>query len=69
MKLTVIFRDDAPVIHCGSSPTYRTVQVALTDEQKAKLQTRKGCTTESISMAIIEQLDAAGRGEDTNGEE
>jgi len=32
--LTVIIRDDGPMVHCGDSPSYRSVRVPLTDEQQ-----------------------------------
>lgn len=35
--LTVIIRDDSPLIHSGDRPTYRTVRVRLTDDQRAEL--------------------------------
>ncbi len=58
--LTVIFRDDSPMIHCGDSPSYRTVRVKLTDEQREALALRFSFTSggnhfwEDISRAIIE---------------
>jgi hypothetical protein len=38
MKLTVIIRNDGPMIFCGDSPSYRSVQIELTDEQQEKLK-------------------------------
>jgi len=38
MKLTVIIRNDSPMIFCGDSPSYRSVQIELTKEQEEKLQ-------------------------------
>lgn len=35
--LTVIIRNDGPVIHCGDSPSYRSVQIQLTDAQRRQL--------------------------------
>lgn len=35
--LTVVIRDDSPMIHCGDSPAYRSVQLELTDEQLARI--------------------------------
>jgi hypothetical protein len=29
--LTVIIRDDSPMIHCGDSPSYRTVSITATN--------------------------------------
>ncbi len=41
MKLTVILRNDSPMIHCGDSPSYRSVQVDLTPDQCAAIAPRK----------------------------
>ena len=38
MILTVIFRDDAPVIHVGGSPAYRSIRIELTPEQETKIR-------------------------------
>lgn len=44
MKLTVAIRDDSPVIFCGDSPSYRLVEIELTDEQASKIVLRDtGC--------------------------
>ena len=59
--LTVIIRDDAPIVFCNSSPTYRTVRVTLTDEQREAIMLNAtgmqgpNPVWESISMAIIEE--------------
>ena len=59
-KLTVIFRDDSPMIHCGDSPSYRTVQIELTSEQKKALARQYTHTIsntnyfESISQCILD---------------
>lgn len=59
-KLTVVFRDDGPMIHCGDCPTYRSVQITLTDEQVrslAMLPTHSSGATqfhEEISRCFIE---------------
>lgn len=37
MKLTVIIRDDAPMIHSGDSPKYRTVCFPLTADQESRI--------------------------------
>ena len=50
--LTVIIRDDSPMIYCNDSPSYRTVRVSLTTEQQEVIMLANG--HESISMAIIE---------------
>jgi hypothetical protein len=60
MKLTVIFRDDGPMIHCGDSPSYRSIQISLTPEQEQIIKPRKtymsGGTQyhEEISKCFIE---------------
>ena len=59
--LTVIIRDDAPMVFCNSSPEYRTVRVKLTDEQREAIMLHANSSQcgkpvwESISMAIIEE--------------
>ena len=61
MKLTVILRNDSPMIHCGDSPSYRSVQIELTHEQCIKIAPQKTGLSggkdeyESISKAFIEQ--------------
>jgi hypothetical protein len=50
--LTVVIRDDSPMIHCGDSPSYRTVSITLGDEQRQRMAFRNG--NEEISRAIIE---------------
>ena len=60
MTLTVILRNDSPMIHCGDSPLYRSVQIDLTPEQCAVIAPRKTGSSagvdeyESISKAFIE---------------
>ena len=60
MTLTVILRDDGPMINCGDSPTYRSVQVELTLEQIERIKPRStyqvGTTDyfEQISKCFIE---------------
>ncbi len=67
-SLTVILRDDGPMIHCGDSPSYRSVQVELTPEQWEQIKPRISYTTagtnyfEEISKCFIEP----GSGEDSN---
>lgn len=59
-KLTVIIRNDAPMIHCGDSPSYRSVQIALTEEQMQKLRLNYAHSSggndfhEDISKCFIE---------------
>lgn len=58
--LTVIFRDDGPLIHCGDSPAYRSVQIEFTDEQIDKLKCAYTHSSgehngyESVSKCFIE---------------
>ena len=35
--LTVVIRNDAPLIFCDDSPSYRSVKVELTEEQRKAL--------------------------------
>lgn len=62
--LTVIFRNEAPLVCCNDNPSYRSVTIELTDEQRAKLSCRKtfmsGNTQyyEEISMCFIEDKEA-----------
>ncbi len=64
MKLTVIFRDDVPLIFCNDTPTYRTAQIELYEHQVRMLQPRHvgvNCGSniyESISMCYLEPEDA-----------
>lgn len=59
--LTVIIRNDAPMLFCGDSPTYRSVQVELTQEQQEKIKLRVVGTQgnldllESISSCFLEE--------------
>lgn len=41
MRLTVIIRNDAPMIFCGDSPSYRSVEVDLTQEQLNQIKLKK----------------------------
>ena len=58
--LTVVLRNDSPMIHCGDSPEYRSVQITMTPEQCAALTLRKTGSSagvdehESISKAFFE---------------
>jgi len=52
MKLTVIIRDDAPLIYADDTPSYRTAVIELSDKQAEKLKLRD--KTEHISRAILE---------------
>jgi hypothetical protein len=64
MKLTVIFRDDSPMIFCNDSPSYRSVQIDLTEKQNEVLKPLQTGTNglnkiyESISKCFIEPAPA-----------
>lgn len=59
-KLTVIIRDDAPMVFCGDSPSYRTVVINLTEDQIKKIELRATGKSgsdvyhEAISRVIVE---------------
>ena len=53
MNLTVIFRDDSPMIFAGDTPKYRTVVIDLTEDQATKLIPRN--KEEHVSMAILQE--------------
>lgn len=61
-KLMVIIRDDSPLIFCGDSSSYRSVNIVLTDHQCEQLQLKKvgvNCNTEifeNISSCFLEEL-------------
>ena len=63
MRLTVIFRNDSPMIHCGDCPSYRSAQIELTPEQCAVLEVQQTSTScgkavfEKISQCFIEPKD------------
>ena len=50
--LTVIIRDESPVIHLNEPVSFRTVQIVLTKEQVEKLEFLH--REENISMCFIE---------------
>jgi len=49
--LTVIIRNDTPIIHCNDVPSYRSVTITLTAEQMEKLRLQDN---EAISHSFIE---------------
>ena len=63
-QLTVIIRNDGPLIFAGDTPSFRSVKIALTPEQREKLALHWSGTSagreihESISHCFIEQEDA-----------
>lgn len=63
--LTVIIRNDGPMMLCGDSPSYRSVRVELTEEQQQKIARRRIGTQgdkalyEAISHCFIEDEDNA----------
>lgn len=58
--MTVIIRDDSPLIFCQDAPSYRSVRIKLTQEQREALMLKSNGTTggsrvwEEISRVIIE---------------
>jgi hypothetical protein len=58
--LRVIIRNDAPMIFCNDSPSYRSVEIELTQEQQKKLALQyvgTNCGTqifEDISKAFFD---------------
>ena len=62
MKLTIIIRDDSPMVFCGDSPSYRSVVVELTKEQVERIELKKVGTSgrteyyEQISKCFIEEV-------------
>jgi len=60
--LTVIIRDDAPMVLCGDSPSYRAVSIVLTEEQiKALALYHTGSSGpvdlyETISRTILNEV-------------
>jgi hypothetical protein len=58
--LTVIIRDDAPLIFVGDSPAYRRVTIGLTHDQVKQLELKKTGTDgktkifESVSQCFLE---------------
>lgn len=53
--LTVVFADCGDAIHVGGPVKYRTVRVALTEEQRKKLARK--WHDESIGTAVVEFID------------
>lgn len=47
MKLEL--QNDGPMIYCADSPSYRSVKIELTEEQKNKLNLRWICKINSIN--------------------
>lgn len=63
--LTVVLRNDAPLIHCNDSPSFRSVRVELTPEQIQALQLQwthgsgNADFYENVSKCFIESDTAA----------
>jgi len=61
-KLTVIIRDDSPMVNSNDSPSYRSVQITLTEEQVKQLALLQTWTSggkeyhEAISRCFIEPI-------------
>ncbi len=60
-QLTVIIRDDGPLVHANDAPSYRSVRIELSDAQLAQLGMHG---MESISRCFIEPevLEESGNG-------
>ena len=56
--LTVIVRNEGPMIHCGDSPEYRTVHIHLASDQ---LELIKLGPDEWISRCLLEPRVEGGR--------
>lgn len=60
--LTVLIRDDTPMIHCNDTPAYRSVRIELTDEQREQIALRATGSTsgnpiyEAISKCWLEEV-------------
>ena len=58
--LTVVLRDDTPYLLCGDTPSYRSVRIELTDQQRSLVALYCGGTTggtpiyEAVSKCFIE---------------
>ena len=53
-KLTVIIRDDTPLLFAGDTPGYRSVQIELTDEQVKQIQLKH--TGNNYGQPLYEQI-------------
>ena len=59
--LTVVIRDDAPLVCAGDRPSYRTAQIELTPSQRKELTLKYAYSTggkdyfEQVSHAILEE--------------
>jgi len=59
MKLTVVFRDESPMVVANDPPTHRTVSFLLTDEQVQMLAARPtgySDMVERIAYYILEDV-------------
>lgn len=58
--LTVIIRDDGPMVNCGDSPSYRSVQFLLTKEQRDIIRLKQTYSSggieyyENVSRCFLE---------------
>ena len=59
--LRVVIRDDGPMVFCGDSPTFRSVAIQLTDEQRRQVELRcvgRNCDNdiyESVSRVFFDE--------------
>lgn len=62
LKLTVVIRDDGPLVTCNDCPTYRSVTITLAKEQLEQIALLKTYRTggkwhpESISKCFLEPI-------------
>lgn len=54
VKLTVIIRNDGPLIFCGDSPKYRSVSIELTLSQRLGLSLE--CVGIDCGRAVVESI-------------
>ena len=54
MKITVIIRDDSPMLFCGDSPRYRTKVIKLTKEQINQIELK--CIGRQAGKDMYEEI-------------
>lgn len=59
--LTVILRNDAPIVHCNDGPSFRSIRIKLTRKQREQLLLEWGGSSggadmyETVSNCFIER--------------
>ena len=53
-KIVVAIRNDAPMVFCGDSPSYRLVEIDLTEDQMNKIVLRR--TGSSGERDVYEEI-------------